>query len=413
MCGKICYDEVSRVKKLARLDCIQMPAFMRNQEKYKKTLKQIAHMNGLHLEHTKFKAPVAYLRRLKKGRRIGVAGGSKKVRKRGKKGSLGVVKGVGAQGKGGSDSTFRHFGSDDDDDDSDMNTEEGFYFQQYSTTAGSEDFYETMKKTMEKNNNNASINDGCEKFNYSYFQGLVDKFESVNREPPPQSKPEVDSKPADLDSLFTVPSAASAKRELKDWENDCVKSSYRCVSRASVQLVLSLPSSSLNSRRKTSNTESLSSNIAKSFLQRPLSSILPGRGANMASTCADMTTESREETRLPKVLSASTPSVNQVSQFGVQSTTFSSCSQEHSSQTNNQACTSPNLNQAQNTSTSLKKGTGGFIYPDADLVTDDMIVSSAGQSCNVSREENNSVGFNRLLSRRVKSANVLPPFTVE
>ncbi|KAH3729396.1 hypothetical protein DPMN_055364 [Dreissena polymorpha] len=81
MSGKICYDEVPRVKKMARLDCIQMPAFMRNQEKYKKTLKQIAHMNGLHLDHAKYKAPLAYLTRLKRGRRVGVVGATKKSSK--------------------------------------------------------------------------------------------------------------------------------------------------------------------------------------------------------------------------------------------------------------------------------------------------------------------------------------------
>ncbi|KAJ8315368.1 hypothetical protein KUTeg_007518 [Tegillarca granosa] len=71
MSGKMCVDEVNRCKRLARTDCLRMPSFMRIEKKYKKQLKQIAQMNGVHLSHPKVSPPVAYLRRLKRGRRIG------------------------------------------------------------------------------------------------------------------------------------------------------------------------------------------------------------------------------------------------------------------------------------------------------------------------------------------------------
>ncbi|KAK3595221.1 hypothetical protein CHS0354_021536 [Potamilus streckersoni] len=89
MSGKVCIDEIKRVKRVARMDCIRFPAFMKNQDKYKKILKQIAAINGLNMNHPKYKAPAAYLRRLKRGRRIGVAGGTtNKVRGKGKKGHV-------------------------------------------------------------------------------------------------------------------------------------------------------------------------------------------------------------------------------------------------------------------------------------------------------------------------------------
>ena len=71
MSGKICVDEVQRCKRLARLDCLKLPAFMKNENRYKKHLKAIAHLNGLDLQHQKKNAPAAYVRRLKQGRRIG------------------------------------------------------------------------------------------------------------------------------------------------------------------------------------------------------------------------------------------------------------------------------------------------------------------------------------------------------
>lgn len=71
MSGKICVDEVQRCKRLARLDCLKLPAFMKNEIRYKKHLKAIAQLNGLDLQHQKRNAPAAYVRRLKQGRRIG------------------------------------------------------------------------------------------------------------------------------------------------------------------------------------------------------------------------------------------------------------------------------------------------------------------------------------------------------
>ncbi|VDI15440.1 Hypothetical predicted protein [Mytilus galloprovincialis] len=71
MSGKICVDEVQRCKRIARLDCLKLPAFMKNENRYKKHLKAIAHLNGLDLHHQKKNAPAAYIRRLKQGRRIG------------------------------------------------------------------------------------------------------------------------------------------------------------------------------------------------------------------------------------------------------------------------------------------------------------------------------------------------------
>ncbi|KAI0243036.1 hypothetical protein LSAT2_009090 [Lamellibrachia satsuma] len=45
--GKICLDEINRVHRLCRLDCIRMPSFMRDMVKYRRRLTQIAVINGL------------------------------------------------------------------------------------------------------------------------------------------------------------------------------------------------------------------------------------------------------------------------------------------------------------------------------------------------------------------------------
>ena len=44
--GRICWDEVSRVKRLARTNCIRVPQFAQDMEKYRKKLKHMAHING-------------------------------------------------------------------------------------------------------------------------------------------------------------------------------------------------------------------------------------------------------------------------------------------------------------------------------------------------------------------------------
>ena len=46
-CGRVCYDEVSRVKRLTRMDCVKLPSFLKDIERYKRMLKYIAYTNGL------------------------------------------------------------------------------------------------------------------------------------------------------------------------------------------------------------------------------------------------------------------------------------------------------------------------------------------------------------------------------
>lgn len=79
MSGKICFDEIQRCKRLARKDSVKMPAFMRNEKMYKKKLTNITTLNGLNLEHPKKNPPVAYMQRIKRGRRVSPGDG--KVRK--------------------------------------------------------------------------------------------------------------------------------------------------------------------------------------------------------------------------------------------------------------------------------------------------------------------------------------------
>ncbi len=45
--GKVCIDELPRVKRLARLDCLKLPHFLHNMEEYRKQLYYIAAVNGL------------------------------------------------------------------------------------------------------------------------------------------------------------------------------------------------------------------------------------------------------------------------------------------------------------------------------------------------------------------------------
>ena len=80
MSGKICFDEVSRVKRVARLGSVCLPAIMRDMAEYRKQLKKMAAINGLHLPHPMFEAPRAYVQRLKE-RQAGVHR-RRKVRKR-------------------------------------------------------------------------------------------------------------------------------------------------------------------------------------------------------------------------------------------------------------------------------------------------------------------------------------------
>ncbi|XP_067676576.1 uncharacterized protein [Haliotis asinina] len=90
MSGKICIDEIPRIKRIARMDCVRIPCFMKNVDLYKRKLHHMAEVNGLHIEHPKVTPPLAYIKRLKQRQsRVGVAGSSsgtrRKVRKRFKK----------------------------------------------------------------------------------------------------------------------------------------------------------------------------------------------------------------------------------------------------------------------------------------------------------------------------------------
>ena len=96
MSGKVCYDEVSRIKRLARLGSIGLPAIMRDMEVYRKQLKEMAVVNGLHLSHPKYEPPRPYLLRLKE-RQAGVRK-RRKVRKGRKlKASLSVTSSSGSE----------------------------------------------------------------------------------------------------------------------------------------------------------------------------------------------------------------------------------------------------------------------------------------------------------------------------
>ena len=45
--GKVCYDEINRIKRLARMDCIKIPKFAQDAERYKRSLREIGYLNNL------------------------------------------------------------------------------------------------------------------------------------------------------------------------------------------------------------------------------------------------------------------------------------------------------------------------------------------------------------------------------
>lgn len=47
MSGKLCIDEIDRVKRLARVDCLKLPKFLLDMKSYKQKLRQIAIVNGI------------------------------------------------------------------------------------------------------------------------------------------------------------------------------------------------------------------------------------------------------------------------------------------------------------------------------------------------------------------------------
>ncbi|CAG5131548.1 unnamed protein product [Candidula unifasciata] len=64
MSGKLCYDEVDRIKRVIRKDCLRYPSFMNKMGPYRRTLQKICLLNGLHQQHSVQKPPAAYLKRL-------------------------------------------------------------------------------------------------------------------------------------------------------------------------------------------------------------------------------------------------------------------------------------------------------------------------------------------------------------
>lgn len=242
MSGKVCFDEIQRVKKLARMECIRMPAFMRNQEKYKKSIKQICQLNGLHMSHDQYKAPLAYLRRLKQGRRIGVATGNKKVRKRAKKGSN---KGVG-KSMNGIKGVSLDEGCTSDEDGSELCDDDRFFMQRFDLNGiqalRESNFLGEFKSQL-------SLESFCSEKNRSYSCSIVNNLDKV-----PVKNLEhfqkVEERPT------ASPQESNSNQDL---ETDSPKPVYRSVSRASIQSRLSLRSYSLASRgNRNSNADNMS-----------------------------------------------------------------------------------------------------------------------------------------------------------
>ena len=248
MSGKVCYDEIQRVKKLARMECIRMPAFMRNQEKYKKTIKQISHLNGLHLTHDQFKAPLAYLRRLKRGRRIGVPAANKKVRKKGKRGGR---KGVnGAMGVSMDDSCTS------DEEGSELCDDDRFFMERFELK-------------------------GLQKFELKGIQNLketnfLDDFksqlslESVSSDKSRSKSNSFVNSPEKFRKAVEPPASPVESESSQCQDSDNSKHFYRSISRASIQSRLSLRSYSLASRgNRNSNADSISVTSFSSDFVRP------------------------------------------------------------------------------------------------------------------------------------------------
>ncbi|XP_059170391.1 putative tyrosine carboxypeptidase MATCAP2 isoform X2 [Physella acuta] len=61
MSGKICIDEVDRIKRVVRKDFIRLPTFMHNMTAYKNTLKQMSVLNGLDKSYPKQVPPQIYV----------------------------------------------------------------------------------------------------------------------------------------------------------------------------------------------------------------------------------------------------------------------------------------------------------------------------------------------------------------
>jgi len=56
--GRICIDEIQRIKRMARTNCLKIPKFLRDIEKYKRTLRQIGYLNMLIPKPEKIMKPI-------------------------------------------------------------------------------------------------------------------------------------------------------------------------------------------------------------------------------------------------------------------------------------------------------------------------------------------------------------------
>lgn len=65
--GRICVDEVQRVKRLARVDCLKLPHFLKDLSSYKRTLNEIALLNGL---VTEIKRPISFSLKTKNKKKL-------------------------------------------------------------------------------------------------------------------------------------------------------------------------------------------------------------------------------------------------------------------------------------------------------------------------------------------------------
>ncbi|XP_025097973.1 uncharacterized protein KIAA0895-like isoform X2 [Pomacea canaliculata] len=65
MSGKICYDEVSRIKRVVRRELIKLPVFMHNMKEYLRKLQKMKVLNGLNLSHPHYPVPNSYFLRQK------------------------------------------------------------------------------------------------------------------------------------------------------------------------------------------------------------------------------------------------------------------------------------------------------------------------------------------------------------
>lgn len=81
MSGKICMDEIDRIKRVVRRDVIRFPAFMKNMDAYRRTLKKMLVLNGLDKVHNPRCAPAAFTKRLEERKKEGDSPGKTNLKK--------------------------------------------------------------------------------------------------------------------------------------------------------------------------------------------------------------------------------------------------------------------------------------------------------------------------------------------